>query len=77
MHETLMRFFHCIAVAGLAGCLASNSREELAQATRLLLNDKAVYDRLYVEGRARSFLSWDDYLEDLDALLQTETVPAR
>ena len=66
-------------VASGGGCyqIDQNSREELAQATRLLLNDKAVYDRLYVEGRARSFLSWDDYLEDLDALLQTETVPAR
>jgi len=66
-------------VASGGGChqIDQNNEEELAQAIRLLLNDKSVYDRLYEEGRARSFLSWEDYLEDLDAVLQPEAIPAR
>jgi glycosyltransferase involved in cell wall biosynthesis len=66
-------------VASGGGChqIDQNDADELAQAIRLLLTDKSVYDRLYEEGRARSFLSWDDYLDDLDAVLQMETAPAR
>jgi glycosyltransferase involved in cell wall biosynthesis len=66
-------------VASGGGCyqIDQNNEDELAQAIRLLLNDKGVYDRLYEEGRARAFRPWDDYLEDLDAVLQKETAPAR
>jgi glycosyltransferase involved in cell wall biosynthesis len=66
-------------VASGGGChqIDQNNPEELAQAIRLLLTDQPLYDRLYQEGRARSFRPWDDYLDDLDAFLQTETAPAR
>jgi len=66
-------------IAAGGGCcqIDQNNPEELARAIRLLLTDRAVYDRLYEEGRARSFRPWDDYLEELDPLLQPETAHAR
>ena len=66
-------------VAAGGGCyqIDQNNPDELAQAMRLLLTDKLVYDRLYEEGRARSFRPWGDYIEDLDAVLQTKTALAR
>ncbi len=66
-------------VASGGGCyqIDQNNEDVLAQAIRCLLNDKPVYDRLYAEGRARSFLSWDDYIEDLHAVVQSETASAR
>jgi glycosyltransferase involved in cell wall biosynthesis len=66
-------------VAAGGGChqINQNNVYELARAIRLLLNDSSAYHRLYEEGRARSFRSWDDYLEDLHAVLPEEPVPAR
>jgi glycosyltransferase involved in cell wall biosynthesis len=66
-------------VASGGGCyqIDQNNKDELAQAIRRLLTDPSTYHRLYEEGRARSFRPWDNYLNDLDAVLQTETTPAR
>jgi glycosyltransferase involved in cell wall biosynthesis len=66
-------------VAAGGGCyqIDQNSADELAQAIRVLLTDRAVYDRLYEEARSRSFRTWEEYGEDLDAALQTKTAPTR
>jgi glycosyltransferase involved in cell wall biosynthesis len=66
-------------VATGGGCyqIDQNNPDELAQAIHLLLTDKPVYDRLYSEGCVRAFRPWDDYLDELDAALETETVPVR
>jgi glycosyltransferase involved in cell wall biosynthesis len=64
-------------VAAGGGCyqVDQNSADELAQAIRLLLADPTVYDRLHEEARARSFRTWEEYGEELDAALQTEAAP--
>ena len=58
-------------VAAGGGCyqVDQNNADELASAIRLLLSDRAVYDRLCHEANARIFRSWEDYGRELDAIL--------
>jgi len=58
-------------VASGGGCLTvdQNNPHALAAAIASLLNDAALYRRLYDEARARPFRSWDDYGRDLDRVL--------
>lgn len=58
-------------VAAGGGCyqVDQNNADELASAIRLLLSDRAVYDRLCHEANTRTFRSWEDYGRELDAVL--------
>ena len=56
-------------VAEGGGCyqVDQNHPVELAEAIRLLLQDSAVYERLYHEAGARTFRTWTDYRCDLES----------
>jgi len=60
-------------VAAGGGCLLidQNNSDELAAAIASLLNDSALYHRLYEEARRRAFRSWDDYGREIDTVLAT------
>jgi glycosyltransferase involved in cell wall biosynthesis len=66
-----------VSVGGGCYHIDQNNPDELAEAIQLLLNDAAVYNRLYEETRHRTFRSWDDYGKDLDLVLQGKSIPAR
>jgi glycosyltransferase involved in cell wall biosynthesis len=65
-------------VAEGGGCyqVDQDNPAELAGAIRFLLEDSAVYVRLYTEAGARAFRSWDDYRRDLEAILLPSTAHA-
>ncbi len=58
-----------VAVGG--GCLQvdQNNADELATAIASLLNNEALYLKLYNEARKRTFRTWDEYGRDLDCAL--------
>jgi len=64
-------------VAAGGGCLLVDQNDPGALATAIgaLLNDAALYDRLYDEARRRAFRSWGDYGRELDELLTADARP--
>jgi glycosyltransferase involved in cell wall biosynthesis len=64
-----------VAVGGGCHQIDQNNPDELANAIHLLLNDRAVYDRLCEEASYRAFRTWDDYGRDMDSVLKIEPAP--
>jgi len=58
------------------GCflIDQNNTQELTQAIEQLLEDSALYNKLYQQSAMRNFKSWDDYGKELALILQNPSL---